>query len=87
MLLLALAVFTGCHKPKQPTPEDQLDSICQHLFPADEPGAAVLVIRHDSILFDKGYGMATCSSVPDWSIPGTVEPVGLAVYVVAQSRT
>ena len=58
MLLLALAVFTGCHKPKQPTPEDQLDSICQHLFPADEPGAAVLVIRHDSILFDKGYGIA-----------------------------
>ena len=31
--------------------------------------------------------MATHSSVLPWRIPGTVEPVGLAVYVVAQSRT
>ena len=31
--------------------------------------------------------MATHSSVLVWRIPGTVEPVGLPVYGVAQSRT
>ena len=31
--------------------------------------------------------MATHSSVLAWRIPGTVEPVGLSVYGVAQSRT
>ena len=31
--------------------------------------------------------MATHSSVLAWRIPGTVEPVGLPVYGVAQSRT
>ena len=31
--------------------------------------------------------MATHSSVLAWRIPGMVEPVGLPVYGVAQSRT
>lgn len=36
----------------------KLDRLCSSLFPADEPGAAVLVLKGDRILFDKGYGIA-----------------------------
>jgi len=36
----------------------ELDKLCKSLFPADEPGAAVLVMRGDDIIFDKGYGIA-----------------------------
>ena len=40
------------------TEAHELDSICHSLFPADEPGAAVLVMRGDSIVFNEGYGLA-----------------------------
>lgn len=35
-----------------------LDSICTTLFPADEPGAEVLIMVDDSVVFEKGYGLA-----------------------------
>ena len=38
--------------------EASLDAVCRRLFPKDEPGAAVLVLKGDSILFDRGYGIA-----------------------------
>ena len=39
------------------TLESRLDRILKPLFPADEPGAAVLVLKGNDILFDKGYGL------------------------------
>lgn len=36
----------------------KLDQLCSSLFPDGEPGAAVLVMKGDDIIFDKGYGIA-----------------------------
>ena len=44
------------------TLESRLDRILKPLFPADEPGAAVLVLKGNDILFDKGYGLARMES-------------------------
>ena len=38
--------------------ETRLDRILKPLFPSGEPGAAVLVLQGDRVLFDKGYGIA-----------------------------
>ena len=37
---------------------ERIDKVCAPLFPDGEPGAAVLVMQGDSIIFDKGYGIA-----------------------------
>ena len=36
----------------------QLDSLFSAHFKADEPGAVVMVVRGDSVIYDKGFGMA-----------------------------
>ena len=55
---MAATVIAAC----SPSPKDEaakkIDSICSELFPLGEPGAAVLVLRGDEIIFDKGYGLA-----------------------------
>ena len=38
--------------------ESRLDRILKPIFPANEPGAAILVLQGNNILFDKGYGLA-----------------------------
>ena len=40
------------------SPESSIDRLCRRLFPEGEPGAAVLVLKGDHVLFDKGYGLA-----------------------------
>ncbi|MBP5504653.1 MAG: beta-lactamase family protein [Bacteroidales bacterium] len=50
-------IATGCVSRSA-----KLDGLCRALFPADEPGAAVLVMQGDSILFDRGYGIADMST-------------------------
>ncbi|MCQ2148026.1 MAG: beta-lactamase family protein, partial [Bacteroidales bacterium] len=42
--------------------EKQLDSIATAWFPEGEPGAAILVVKGDEIIFDKGYGIADIES-------------------------
>jgi Beta-lactamase class C and other penicillin binding proteins len=37
---------------------EKFDSLFTEMFPVDAPGAAVLVLRDDDIIFDKGYGLA-----------------------------
>lgn len=37
---------------------NQLDSLFSELFKADEPGAAVVVVRGDSVVYNKGFGLA-----------------------------
>ena len=39
------------------SPEVELDAVCRRLFPDGEPGAAMLVMKGDSVLFDRGYGI------------------------------
>ena len=53
ILIILAAVLTGCRSNSA-----RLDCICKHLFNADEPGAAVLVMIGDSVVFDRGYGIA-----------------------------
>lgn len=52
-LLISLTLMVSC---KQNTA--QLDRLFSGMFPPDEPGAAVLILKGDDILFDKGYGVA-----------------------------
>ncbi len=51
-------MLSACSKPMTSVETVQLDSLCRQLFPANEAGAAVLVMRGDSTLFDRGYGLA-----------------------------
>ncbi|MDJ0837526.1 MAG: serine hydrolase [Acidobacteriota bacterium] len=48
-----------------------LDAMCRKAFPADGPGASVLVKRGDTDLIRKGYGLADM----EWNIPLTPDTV------------
>ncbi len=53
--LLFASLLTGaCH----PFPTAEIDRICREAFPEGEPGAAVLVMQGDRVVFDRGYGLA-----------------------------
>lgn len=43
---------------KQVVAMQELDSLMTNNFPADEPGATLLILKGDEIIFDKGYGLA-----------------------------
>ncbi|MCK9625411.1 MAG: beta-lactamase family protein [Bacteroidales bacterium] len=53
-LIIITLLMTACTNNKV----KKIDAICSELFPADEPGAAVLVMKGDKIIFDKGYGIS-----------------------------
>ena len=57
-LLISLTMVVSCKQNPEKEQIAQLDKLCASLFPADEPGAAVLVMKGDDIIFDKGYGIA-----------------------------
>ncbi len=58
VLLLTLALaLSACGGRKDPRTA-AIDAACSALFPTGEPGAAVLVLEGERILFDKGYGLA-----------------------------
>ena len=57
-LLIPLTLMISCKQNPEVEQVEKLDRLCSSLFPADEPGAAVLVMKGDDILFDKGYGIA-----------------------------
>ena len=57
-LLITLTMVISCKQSPEKEQIAQLDQLCTSLFPADEPGAAVLVMKGDDIIFDKGYGIA-----------------------------
>ena len=57
-LLILLTMMVSCKQSPEKEQVAKLDQLCSSLFPADEPGAAVLVMKGDKILFDKGYGIA-----------------------------
>lgn len=51
---MCMTMVMGCSNPK----EDSLDALFSGIFPPDEPGAAVLVMQGDKVVFDRGYGLA-----------------------------
>lgn len=59
---MAATFLSACSPNSKDEIAKQIDSICSELFPADEPGAAVLVMQGDEIIFDKGYGIADLES-------------------------
>ena len=58
LILILSAMMVSCTKNSEKEAVAKLDQLCSSLFPADEPGAAVLVLKGDDIIFDKGYGIA-----------------------------
>ena len=58
LLSFFFAMLSSCTNNPEKEAVAKLDNLCSSLFPADEPGAAVLVLKGDKVLFDKGYGIA-----------------------------
>ena len=58
LFVLAVVAMSSCGRQSEAPEVRALDSICQGLFPQNEPGAAVLIMKSDSVLFDRGYGLA-----------------------------
>ena len=62
LALIGLYLMTSCSTKQAQTPDEvafsKLDSLFNRLYPADEPGAAVLILKGDSIVYEKGFGIA-----------------------------
>jgi CubicO group peptidase (beta-lactamase class C family) len=57
--ILVLFLISSCTKKDNPNNELQsLDEYFSKALPANEPGAAILIMRNDSVIFSKGYGLA-----------------------------
>lgn len=71
LLLLLMTQLTACNSKKPLAMTDdatvqvsaELDSLFSSLFKADEPGAAIVVVRGDSIVYNKGFGLARLDSL------------------------
>lgn len=59
-----ICLFLGCKdtkentKPAEALDTAQLETYFSNQMPADEPGGAVLIMKGDSIVFSRGYGLA-----------------------------
>src|SRR5690606_25919348 len=62
--LTMILLILNCKDTKETTGQtdildtSQLDSYFSINMPADEPGGAILIMKGDSIIFSKGYGLA-----------------------------
>lgn len=57
LLIILLAVFLICCR--QPSAfESEIDSIFRPVFKDSEPGGAIMIVKYDSVAFEKGYGLA-----------------------------
>ncbi len=63
-----MALIQSCGSSQQVTGEQSVDAIMSEFTLPNNPGATVLVMRNDSVIFSKAYGLA---SVRD-SVPVTV---------------
>lgn len=57
-LPILLAMLTSCTPNNQQVAARRIDSLFTACYPAGEPGAAVLILKGDNVIFSKGYGMA-----------------------------
>ena len=56
ILLFCAALLTACGTKS--SVESSLDSLFNELFPADGPGAQVIVTKAGEIVYNKGFGIA-----------------------------
>jgi CubicO group peptidase (beta-lactamase class C family) len=57
LLIIFLAAFLICCR--QPSAfENEIDSIFRPVFNDSEPGGAIMIVKYDSVTFEKGYGLA-----------------------------
>lgn len=52
----------SCASRKNNINVDVVDKFASSYFPSHEPGGAVLIMKHDSIIFSKGYGVANLTT-------------------------
>jgi CubicO group peptidase (beta-lactamase class C family) len=57
-LLFAAIVLNSCSTSKNIDNNSLLDAYFQSQLPNGEPGGAILIMKNDSIIFSKGYGVA-----------------------------
>ena len=55
---LLLLLFTACHQPSPPMLSREYDTIMAREFPADGPGAVVLVAEKGQVIYRKAFGLA-----------------------------
>lgn len=58
LLQLSTVVLSACDNPTNDSMEKRIDGIMSAYDIKDGPGAAVLVMKNDSVVFKKGYGLA-----------------------------
>lgn len=61
LLFITLAIFItmGCqNRQKEITAISEIDSLFNSLYAEGEPGAALLILKGDEVLYDKGFGVS-----------------------------
>lgn len=61
LILILMIANTGCKLSESEAiavVTQETDSLFSSLFPVDEPGAAVVIVHNDSVVYAKGFGMA-----------------------------
>jgi CubicO group peptidase (beta-lactamase class C family) len=60
LFILVSSQFFLCCSPKENPAKgvDELDNFFSKQFPSSEPGASILIMKDDSTIFSKGYGIA-----------------------------
>ena len=61
IILMSAIAIQACNT-KDPR-ASEIDVLCSGIFSGDGPGAAVLVMEKDKVLFEKGYGLADLDSM------------------------
>ncbi|MEO7988025.1 MAG: serine hydrolase domain-containing protein [Chryseolinea sp.] len=62
--LFVLIFVFSCSPTKESkiTISDELDLFLKSQYPSDQPGGAILIMKNDSVIFSKGYGLADMQS-------------------------
>ena len=62
LTLIGISMMSACSYRQTQTPDQKafakLDSLFGLLYPGDEPGAAVLILKGDDVIYEKGFGIA-----------------------------
>ena len=74
LFLLIVSLTTSCENPDKEFAE-VIDSYFSSIFPDDQPGGAVLVMKGEKIIFENGYGIADITT-KEKVTPNTIFNVG-----------
>ena len=62
IFLICIVLLVGCSDTSKQNWQGDLDTYFKGQMPANEPGGAILIMKNDSIVFSKGYGLANLTS-------------------------